>query len=231
MARTDRSGRSRDALVLHGGVLWGPTPTLDRTSTGINVTKADAMSAYRDYAAEMRRLINGETAEGPYVAAQVAHHIVHKLREIDPDLLQGWLDLQAVEMVRTAIIKRDAATRAHARVTAKRHRFADAAKRFAEGDTEALGGFLNTVHVVEGGLRKRLSEMTGKELKFAADTYGKRAMENALHEAFLRKIAERVSDRQTVGQRFDEERLTKIWLSLAEPEVPEDAKNVTFKSA
>ena len=212
MASADRSDRPCAALLLCDPLLWNP-----RTSILVNVTKVAKMKhVYRDYAADMRRLINGETAEGPYVAAQVAQHIVHKLREIDPDLLQGWLDLQAAEIVRNAIARRDAARRVHARQIAKRLRFADAAKRFAEGDTTAFGEFLDIVHVVEGGLRKRLAEMNGKELVFAAEAYSKRAAENSLHAAFLTAIAEKVGSRATVQQRFDNEKLSKLWLLLAE---------------
>lgn len=60
----------------------------------------------RDFAAEMRAVIEAEAAGGPYVSAVVAAHIVDKLRATDPELLDGWLQAGAVQFLRHAISQR-----------------------------------------------------------------------------------------------------------------------------
>lgn len=42
------------------------------------------MTQERDYAADMRAVIDAETAAGDYESTVVAAHIVQKLRETDP---------------------------------------------------------------------------------------------------------------------------------------------------
>jgi hypothetical protein len=66
----------------------------------------------RDYAAEMRAVIDAE-ATGTYVPGVIAAAIVEKLREVDADLLVGWLDFQAETFVRQAINNRDNSLLAH----------------------------------------------------------------------------------------------------------------------
>jgi len=53
------------------------------------------MTEERDYAAEMRAVIDSETSHGPYVSRQAAADIVEKLRANDPHLLDGWLSQPA----------------------------------------------------------------------------------------------------------------------------------------
>lgn len=45
------------------------------------------MNDQRDFAAEMRAVIDAETSHGPYVSRQAAADIVEKLKANDPDLL------------------------------------------------------------------------------------------------------------------------------------------------
>lgn len=168
----------------------------------------------RDYAAEMRAVIDAETGSGPYSSPLVAEHIVDKLRATDPDLLNGWLQAQAVNFVRHAINLRDCSARTHARVTAGRSVFRDAADAHDGGNSTALAGFLNTVYVIEDGSRLRLAEMRKPELIYVADDYGRRAAENALQESFLRALAKKVG-RGKVSDHFTDERLTEMWLSIS----------------
>lgn len=169
----------------------------------------------RNYASEMRQVIDQETATGPYVSAAVAEHIVEKLRATDPDLLTGWLDQQAVQFLRHAINLRDCSVRTHARMTAGRSVFRDAALASEAGDTGALGAFLRTVYVIEDGSRVRLSEMTKPDLLYVAEDYGRRAAENLLQEAFLRAVAKKVGARK-VSDVFDEDKLNSLWRSISE---------------
>lgn len=73
----------------------------------------------RDFAAEMRAVIDTATEGTPYVARVVAGEIVEKLRANDPDLLAGWLDAHAESLLWQAINDRDRSARAHAK--ASRH--------------------------------------------------------------------------------------------------------------
>lgn len=168
----------------------------------------------RDFAAEMRTIIDAETAHGPYSSPVVAAHIVAKLRATDPDLLAGWLDAQAVNFIRHAINLRDCATRTHARLTAGRSVFRSASDAHESGDSDALGGWLQVVHVVEGGTRKRLADMYAGDLDFAASEYAQRAAENALAESFLRALARKVGS-GTVKDHYSNEQLAAMWQSLA----------------
>lgn len=168
----------------------------------------------RDYAAEMRAVIDAETADGPYQSPVVAAHIVEKLAATDPELLSGWLHGQAVNFVRHAINLRDCAVRTHVRLTASRSVFRQASDAHEAGDTAALAGWLGVVHVVEDGSRKRLAEMDAADLGFVADDYGRRAAENALAEAFLRAVAKKVG-RRRVSDVFDETKLSALWNSIS----------------
>lgn len=193
---------------------------------------ADEPIYYRNYVLEMRRVIDEYTSEGPYSSANVAAEIVRKLNETDKDLLAGWLMLQAKEVVRIAINRRDASIRSHARRNAPRVAFNAAAKEFNEGDDEALGSFLAVVHVTADGLRKRLSEMTAKDLHFVADSYQKRADQNAMQAAFLNALAKRLDahPEQRVADLYDEQRLAQMWLSISEVDNKTHAKTTTTKS-
>lgn len=167
----------------------------------------------RNYVAEMRALIDEETSHGPYISASVAEKIVEKLSANDPQLLDGWLHAQAVQVIRHAINMRDGSMRTHARLTASRGVFADAAKQAQEGNVTPLTKFLDTRYVVEGGIRVRLGDMREPQLVFVADSYRRRAEEAMMQQAFLRALARKVgSDR--VEDHFDEGELAKLWRSI-----------------
>lgn len=167
----------------------------------------------RDYVAEMRAVIDAETAHGPYASPVVAEHIVEKLRAVDPDLLSGWLDVQAVSILRHAINLRDCSVRSRVRATAGRSVFARDVSAHEAGEATALAGWLAVVHVVEGGSRKRLAEMTADDLGFVADDYGRRAAENALAESFLRALARKVGTGK-VSDHFTDAELAGLWQSI-----------------
>lgn len=167
----------------------------------------------RNYAAEMRALIDAETENGPYVSAVVAQDIVSKLRANDPDLLFGWLDGHAVGLIRHAINLRDASQRTYARVTASRSVFAEAGIEASKGNLEPITKFLNTVYVVEDGSRVKLAEMREPQLVFAADQYKRRAEDALMQQAFLRALARKVGN-DKVADHFTEDELSKLWRSI-----------------
>lgn len=169
----------------------------------------------RNFAAEMRAVIDAETAHGSYSAPLVAEHVVEKLRATDPDLLHGWLDSQAVQFVRHAINLRDCSVRAHNRGTRGRSVFAQAAEAAESGNLEPLKtGFLDERYVIEDGTKARLGDMVKPDLLFAADDYAARKRENALQEAFLRALAKKVGS-DCVSDHFDEGRLAELWQSIS----------------
>jgi hypothetical protein len=169
----------------------------------------------RDFAAEMTAIIDAEIGDAPYVSATVALHIVEKLRATDPTLLAGWLDAQAVSVLRDAISTRSRSSKSHARAVRGRSVFADAAQDHAAGDAAALVGFLDVRYVVDdANTRTRLADMRKPELLFAADDYRRQAAENLLEEAFLRALARKVGTRR-VSDVFDEDKLATVWGSIS----------------
>lgn len=159
----------------------------------------------RDYVAEMREAMeqaaNGDPA--PIVAAR----LVAKLRATDRDLLDGWLDLQAVSIVRDALAYIDRADRAHARATTARSVFAAAA---AEGD---VTGWLATRHRLDDGRRPTLAEMTADDLRYVAGTYDSQAKANRMEAVFMRALAKRVG-KGTVADHFTEQQIADLRRSL-----------------
>lgn len=173
----------------------------------------------RDYAGEMRAMIDELTSQGPYIPAIVAGDIVEKLRQTDPELLTGWLYLQAISIVRRAINDRDHSARMHARSLASQKRFALAVQEFEDNNSSvALTKFLDTVYRVDDkGTRKRLAEMTADDLLYAANDYQDRAKQNAMQEAFLRALLDNftIGTNDQVGEKFSEENIARLWNSIS----------------
>lgn len=167
----------------------------------------------RNYVVEMRAVIDAETSHGPYISREVATRVVAKLRVTDSDLLDGWLQVQAEHFVWQQVNDRDRFTRAHARQTASRSVFGDAAKAHEQGDPLPLTTFLSMPFAVPGGERKGLADMRADDLLFAAAEYRRRAADNAMTEAFLRAVAKKVGD-GVVADYYDEETLAQMWRSL-----------------
>jgi hypothetical protein len=168
----------------------------------------------RDYASELRALLDAETSHGTYSSRQVAAHIVAKLTATDPELLDGWLHAQAEQFVWQAINDRDRSRRAHARHQARPAAFGKATEAHQAGDRAALTSFLTMPFAVADGLRKPLAAMTAPDLTYVADGYEQRAVENKMTAAFLRAVAKKVGD-STVADHFTEPDLARLWASLA----------------
>lgn len=167
----------------------------------------------RDFVTEMRAVIDAE-ATGTYVPTVVASHIAEKLRETDPELLAGWLDAQAEQILRHAINLRDCSQRTAARHSRPRSVFAEDAAAAEAGETERLAGWLSTRFTVEDGSRKPLAEMGKDDLLFVADAYEARAKENKLTAAFAKAIARKVKT-GVVSDHFTDTQLSTMWDSLS----------------
>jgi len=169
----------------------------------------------RNYAAEMRAVIDAETAGGSYETPVAAQNIVRRLRVTDPDLLSGWLDSQAEHFVWQAINDRDRSTRSRARQQARRTAFADAAETFQSGGgKEVMTSFLSMPFVIEDGSRKRLADMDAADLLYAAGQYEIAEHEAAMNKAFLKAIAKKVGE-DKVSDHFTEQQLGRMWTSLS----------------
>lgn len=167
----------------------------------------------RDFAVEMRAIIDAETSASGYMSRLVANDIVAKLEANDPELLDGWLRAHAETLIWAAINTRDRSLRTHARQTANAGRFAAAAEAAEDGDMEPLQGFLSVPYVVQDGSRKRLADLTKDDLLFVAARYDVRAKENALNAAFARALAKKVG-KGVVSDHFDDNTLATMWTSL-----------------
>lgn len=171
----------------------------------------------RNYAADMRTLVDEYTTGGePYNAATLATKITDHLRHTDPDLLSGWLDLQAESMLRTTIARIDASSRGHARTTSARTAFAQAVSAHAAtGAEEVFAQWLDTRFTIgEAALRKPLRTMTRGDCQIVASSYEDRARRNNMQAAFLRAIAKKLTGDKTVGEVFNEGRLATLWAEL-----------------
>jgi hypothetical protein len=161
----------------------------------------------RDYAAEMRVLIDTEFQAGDS-AASVAERIVDKLRATDPTLLAGWLDFQAVQLLREAIGSIDRSTRSHARAQAARGAFGAAA------DAGDVRPFLSVKYVVDDAdTRMPLGEMRREHLVFVAVGYEATAHSALFEAAFFRAVAKKVGSR-SVGEVFTSEQIERFRSSL-----------------
>lgn len=169
----------------------------------------------RDYAAEMRAVIDAETAGGPYASPVIAEHVVRKLRVTDPDLLDGWLQAQAVNFVRMMINQRDCSARTYARTAINRRAFGDAAKLHEAGTPDAVRPWLSVPFPVEDGTRKRLADLTAADLSFVAERYEDRARENRMTAAFLLALAKKLGAKKTVGDVYTDAALSRMWDSIA----------------
>lgn len=167
----------------------------------------------RDYAADMRILIDAETSHGPYVSRVIAREIVEKLQANDPELLNGWLMAHAEQLIWGAINQRDRSIRGSARTTAGRSAFASAAEEHDDGDSSALGHWLGCRYVVEDGSRRALATLTKADLLFVAEAYDDRAKANSFEAAFMRALSKKVG-RGTVADHFTDEKIAQLRASL-----------------
>ncbi len=167
----------------------------------------------RDFAAEMRALIDTETSHGPYVSRLIAREIVEKLEANDPDLLTGWLMVHAERLIWAAINERDRSSRSRARTSGPRSAFAAASDEHDAGDSTALGHWLDSRFVVEDGSRRVLADLKKADLLFVAETYQNRAAQNSFEAAFFTALAKKVRT-GTVADHFTEAKLAELRASL-----------------
>lgn len=168
----------------------------------------------RDYANDMRALIDKYRRQTSYNASLIAHDIVEELLKGDRELLYGWLQAHAVPTIRAAVTAADAATRSYARTRGN--------SVFAEVDTKTPGqkapirqGFLQAVYVVDSeNTRKALRDMTADDVMFVASRYDDRAKSAQLDAAFLRAVAKRIGKQRLVGDVYNNTQLDDLRVRL-----------------
>jgi hypothetical protein len=172
----------------------------------------DLQEELRDYGMEVRTLVvallNAHSDAITYSA--LADEVIDLLRKTDPDLLQGWMDVQLHELMRNFISGINRSRRSYQRVSTSRRRFGDAVESFVAGDASSLSNWLEVRYQVdETNSRLPLGKMQQKDLDFAASQYQKRADTNAFEAQFLRALARKVG-RGTVEERFTEAQLCEM---------------------
>lgn len=174
----------------------------------------------RDFANEMKAIIEHETQGGDYAAPLVANRIITKLRVHDNELLVGWLDLHAAQILTEAIGTRSRSHRSHVRAVASRSKFAVAAKAYTEhGDTQQLAQFMNTEYVVADGSRRVLANLTHEDLLYVSNEYRKRARSNGFEGAFMAALAAKVPPGDTVSASLTEQEVVYLRKQLTHREL------------
>lgn len=173
----------------------------------------------RDYQAEMTAWIAQAMTRLPANAAIMAHQLVNELRRSDPDLLDGWLRLDAEEAVKR-LVRRQLPNRSRSgdapgmRTHYSARPFQLAAQALAGGDPTLMQGLLARTYLVNG-IQRPLAQLNGPQLTNVADTFARSAEEHLMHEAFLRELARRCTQSGcSVGDLYDEQTIADIWNSM-----------------
>lgn len=181
------------------------------------------MSGDRDYIAEMEAHIEAATKGSDWVAAVVAEKLCSQLLESDPELLDGWLHVMAVPLLRRIIglrvhsqrraIKRGARVRAFSDAVADLEGAAEEGGRVSAA--AVLLGMFSEIHTVdEDQTRKRAADMTGPEhLYVAENTYQRSANTALMLAAFHRAVAKKVGKRRTEDV-FSEQQYEDLYISI-----------------
>ncbi len=176
------------------------------------------MTAVEDGEAAVLRVrqVIDEVAAGHYTPPIAASEIVAKLRQHEPEVLTAWLDAQAERLVWQVILDRDRSRRSRATHRGRSSAFREAEQAAMEaGDVTPLRAFLDAPYTVADGSRRPLTDLRHDDLVYVADRYGDRVRSNAMHEAFMRALAKKVTGRRAVGDVFSDDQLSSMWSSLA----------------
>lgn len=183
----------------------------------------------RDYSAEFNAFIN----ERLYVtdsSAHLARTIFDQLLELDPDLLDGWVAMHALDLVKKAVGDRHRAVRAQNRQAAMREPILKAKLQVA--DAEARMGnlrpaaalstelsdkrtkFLTERYIGEDGNFIVLGEMKRAERRRVANYHDTMGRAHLTRKAFMLAIDERCGADKATGDIFTEEDLSALWRKL-----------------
>jgi hypothetical protein len=169
------------------------------------------------YVNEMEALLQQELEEAPdgWVAATLATRLAARLREEDPDLLRGWLDMQAENLIRDNLVRRSNAQRTRARKRSTAIAFRESATLATRtGDYSELIGMFSAVHTVSNNnVRRAARDMTGNDHRYVAARYRSTANEYLMLAAFHNAVARKVGDMRT-SEVFTEEEYEMMYRSI-----------------
>lgn len=178
----------------------------------------------RDYRAGMNAVLDVKVPDTNFVNAVVAAEIVDWLRDNDPDLLRGWLDLMAVVILTDTLGTRERSRRARATRDRPLEAFASAARSFeATGDAEPLSVFSTTCVVSDENLRRAVGDMTRTDHLYVADRYELTAKSARMDAAFHRAVAKRLGADERTSDVMDEATYLRLRESITRRPAPSAA--------
>ena len=170
-----------------------------------------AQNTARDFARDLDKIIDDLIGGQPWTATVVADQLIKQLRATDPELLAGWLDTYAHTLIARHITGRANLERRHA------HRDAAQARvrgDFHSGDPERLTPYTSW-HVVNDELmRKRASEMTGREHGYVASQYRTSSRRTAMLARFHEAVAKKCGADGVTSDFFTEQQYIEMLQSL-----------------
>jgi hypothetical protein len=164
----------------------------------------------RDYLADMNAAITTAMGDGDLIAPITAEKLHAHLLEADHDLLDGWLQQNAIHFLTEAIGGRDRHQRALLRRRSGARAFAEAAEA---GDGEALSVFAIRYVVDEENTRRPVGQMVGADHVFVANSYRDSAASAQMLAAFHEQIAKTVGERRT-AEVLTEQQYQQLYISI-----------------
>ena len=177
----------------------------------------------RDYVREMDALFAKIIDDRPsYVLRDVAAEARQWCQDNDPDLLLGWLGMQAEDLLWQSLTRREAGQRARAS-TANKHAVFQAALDSASGPDKAAArdylSMLDTRFACNiNQERKKYGQMTKEEVMFVASTYARLENRSRLKRLFHEAVAGGLGEGEIVGDKFDPGCLLAIQQELGIPD-------------
>jgi hypothetical protein len=177
------------------------------------------MPASRDYASEMDSVLaQFISPEENYVLRDVAAKVIAWCEEHDPALLEGWLRLQAQDLVFHTLSRNEQKERQRSERGTKHAVFAAALASAVNGDyapaKEQLSILDARYSVGAKSNRKKYRAMTREEVLTIAGSYGRMEAHSRVRRLFHEMVAERIGDGETVGDKFDATQLYSIQREL-----------------
>lgn len=150
---------------------------------------------------------------GDFVVAVEAEKFVAAQRETHPVEFNGWLQGNAARLVTETMTRLVQSNRMKALRRASASVFADAAKRYEDGDEDAFVSIFSTDYAIdEDNTRRKFGQMVWADVEFAAKDYEDRAASNAFEAAWLRAVQKRLpkNGSKTVADVFTEDQLRAL---------------------
>lgn len=175
----------------------------------------------RDFAREMDQLLASLIDDrDSIILRELAAEALNWCREHDPELLQGWLELQAEDMLWHSLTRKQSYERASA-TRVNRHAVFQAALESAEkpggdkAEARAYLSMLDTRYACNSRREhKRYGLMTKEEVTYVANTYANLEQRSRLRRMFHQAVADELGEGQTVADVFSPTRLLGIQREL-----------------